>query len=73
MGKLSIVFAILRSLDSGPKDTQTLQTEVKASAGPAFSQPVFDHLLSGLELAGQIQNTNGLWSLTELGSRGSPP
>jgi len=73
VGKLSIVVAILRSLDSGPKDTQTLQTEVKAAAGPAFSQQLFDHFLSGLELAGQIQNTNGLWSLTELGSRGKPP
>jgi len=73
VGKLSIVVAILRSLDSGPKDTQTLQTEVKAAAGPAFSQPLFNDPLSSLELAGQIQNTEQFWSLTKRAEREKPP
>ena len=67
--QVGVAFAILQVLDSGPRDTQSLQRETEKRLKAAVTDELFRETLAGLATNRHIVEINGLWTLK---SRGGP-
>jgi hypothetical protein len=66
--RVSVAFAILRTLDCGPTDPESLQQKVANIAGPAITNQLFHEALAGLAANGYVRLDAGLWTATGKGA-----